>query len=242
MAVKGTLARIIVDGVDLSCETSAVVMTNAISEEDCTTLCSTASEYTPVLANMSITQDGYMATVGDPGSFEEELYNRMGVMGAFVAAFFGIDTPACPAYILDTTFGATMEIGAPATGILTLNGAWGQGHGGHRGVRVYDDVLLTPGNGAAVDISLGGTLGGEAYLFVTSATGPLTTATLTVASATTEGGAYTTLGTFSVTAAGAYKVTFAGAVNRWLRLGVTSMGGATALDVVCVVCVRGVTE
>ena len=245
MAVKGTLARILVDEIDLSCETSSVVMANAISEEDCTTLCSTAAEYTPILPSMSINQDGYMAAVGEPGSFEEELYARMGVEGSMVAALFGIDVPACPVYILDSTFGATMEIAAPAASVMTLNGSWGQGQGGHRGIRIYDDTLTATGNQTAVDLgSVGtpGTNGGEAYLFVQDVTGSLGSATLTVASATTAGGTYTNLGTFTVTAVGAYKISFAGTVNRWLRLGVTSMGGATGLEVVCAVCVRGVTE
>jgi hypothetical protein len=242
MAVKGTLARILVDEVDLSCETSAVVMSNSISEDDCTTLCSTAAEYTPILASISINQDGYMATVNEAGSLEEELYTRMGVMGSTVCALFGIDVPACPAYVIDNTFGATMEIAAPANGVITLNGSWGQGKGGHRGVRILDANVTATGNQTAVDLVDPGTLGGSAFLFVQDKTGTLTSATVTVSSATTQGGTYTVLGTFTVTALGSYTVTFSGNVSRWLRVGVTSMGGTTGLDMVCVVCVRGVTE
>jgi hypothetical protein len=63
-----------------------------------------------------------------------------------------------------------------------------------------------------------------------------------VQSSTTSGGTYTTVGTFTISAAGSYEVDFAGAVNRWVRLNVTSLGGSTGLDMVAVVCVRGVTE
>ena len=45
-----------------------------------------------------------------------------------------------------------------------------------------------------------------------------------------------------LTAKGAYKVTWSGATRRYVRLNVTSLGGTTGLDLVCIVCVRGVTE
>jgi hypothetical protein len=87
-----------------------------------------------------------------------------------------------------------------------------------------------------------GSLGGEAFLFLQNVTGTLTSATVTVSSATTSGGTYTVLGTFTLTAKGASKVVFTGTVNRWIRLGITSLGGTTGLDMVAVCCVRGVTE
>jgi hypothetical protein len=63
-----------------------------------------------------------------------------------------------------------------------------------------------------------------------------------VSHSTSSGGTYTVLGTFTLTAVGAYEINFTGTVNRWLRLAITSMGGATALDMMACACVRGVTE
>lgn len=248
MAVKGTNARILVDEFDLSCETATVQMSNAISEEDVTTLCSTAAEYTPILASMSINEDGYMSSTVVPGSFEKVLYDRMGVEGSYVAALFGTDNPVCPAYILENTFGATMEIGAPALSVITLNGTWGQGKGGRRGNVIAGlpaGVTITAtGNQTPVDFGLpAGVNGGEAYLFVQAVTGTLTSASFIVQHCATVGGTYTTLGTFTVPAPGLgkYKVSFAGAVNQFIRLNAASMGGATGIKVVCIVCVKGVT-
>ena len=118
------------------------------------------------------------------------------------AALFRISQIDCPAYILDTTFGSSMEIAAPATGIITLNGAWGQGGGGHRGIRIFDDTVTATGTQAPVDIGDPGSDGGEAYLFVTGATGSLGTATFVVQHSTSSGGTYSNLGTFSVPDAG----------------------------------------
>jgi hypothetical protein len=242
MAIKGTNARILVEEWDLSCETSTLVMENAISEEDCTTLCSTAAEYTPVLPRMRITQDGYMSSADEDGSFEKELYNRMGVPGNRVAAMFGIDDPACPVYILDDTFGASMEIAAPAAGIITLNGAWGVGRGGKRGIRLLDEVVSATGTRPPVDMGAAGALGGFAYVFVQAITGSLGTATVAITHATTSGGTYSTLATLSPTQAGSVRIAWSGASNRWLRVNVTSLGGATALEMVVVACVNGVTQ
>lgn len=243
MATKGTLARLLVDQWDFSCETSAIDVTLAIAEQDISSLCDTAAAYAPGLAAFTINHNGYIvAPMGIAGSIEQEMNARMGIQNSYVAAMFGIDLPACPVYVLDTTFGATMTIEAPATGILTLNGAWGQGTGGHRGIRIFDGNATATGNQTAVDMGAIGTLGGEAYLFLQAVTGTLGSATVTVASSTTSGGTYTTLGTFTLTAVGAYEVNFTGTVNRWIRLGITSMGGTTGLDMVAVACVRGVTE
>jgi hypothetical protein len=244
MAVKGTLARLLVDQWDFSCETSGIDLTLTMNEEDVTSLCDTAMVNAPTLTGIKIAHNGYIKTMGvaAPGSIENELYNRMGVQGVYVAAMFGIDVPDCPAYVLDNTFGANMEILAPAKGVLTLNGAWGEGDGGHRGIRAYDSVANATGAQVAIDLGAAGTQGGEVYLFVQAITGTATNATIQVQSSTTSGGTYTTVGTFTISAAGSYEVDFAGAVNRWVRLNVTSLGGSTGLDMVAVVCVRGVTE
>ena len=243
MAVKGTLARLLVDQWDFSCETSGIDVTLAMNTEDITSLCDGAAVDAPTLAGVKIVHNGYLAQVGSAGYIEQEMYNRMGVMGVYVAAMFGTDVPDCPVYILDNTFGANMEILAPAKGVLTLNGAWGEGDGGHRGHRAYDGVASATGAQTAIDLGAAGTAGGEAFLFVQAITGTATNATVTLQHSTTSGGTYTTVGTpFTFSAKGAFEMDFVGAVNQFVRVNITSMGGSTGLDVVVVVCVHGVTE
>ena len=60
MAVKGTLARLLVDQWDFSCETSGLDVSLEISEEDISSLCDTAAAYAPTLAAISIEHNGYM--------------------------------------------------------------------------------------------------------------------------------------------------------------------------------------
>lgn len=245
MAIKGTESRLLVDEFDLSCETSQLVVSIEMSEEDVTTLCSTAYEYAAVLSSMSINQDGYMNEVDEDGSLEKELYTRLGVQDSVVCALLRTGLPQSVGYILDTTFGASMEITAPATSVITLNGTWGVGDSRHRGIRVFggeETAVTTTGAQTAEAHTDPGTDGGEAYLFVHDVTGSLTTATIALQDSTTEGGTYANLGVFSVTDVGVYKITFSGAVNIWHRLNVTSMGGATSITMTCVSCVNGVSQ
>src|SRR5262245_26126096 len=161
-ASKGTNARILCDEFDFSGETASITCTLAMGEEDCSVLTSTAAEYTGLLAAINIEQNGYMTNINATGSFEEELWNRLGVMGSYVAALFGIDVPGHPAYVLDNTFGASMEIEAPATGVLAINGSWGQGKGGHRGITVVNSQLSAVAAQTAFDAGAAGANGGEA--------------------------------------------------------------------------------
>jgi hypothetical protein len=241
-AKRGTLARILCDEFDFSGETASITTTLAISEEDCTVMTSTAAEYTSILAAINIMQDGYMINIGSDGSFEKELYERLGVQGSYVAALYGIDQPGHPAYVLDNTFGATMEIVAPATGVLAINGSWGQGKGGHRGLTVTNALVSATGSLVAWDTLGTGSAGGEAYVFVRAIGGTATGAILAVEHSPSEAGPYATLGTFTINGIGAQKLTFSGTVNRIVRGSLTSLGGATSLTFALIICARGVTE
>lgn len=241
-AIKGVNAQILVDEFDFSGDTSGITMTAALTEEECTALGATASEYEPILPSMKIEQNGYIHGVNNAGDLEEELSALLGVAGSYVAALFGTDVLGCPAYVLDGTFGASMQFGAPAKSLMTLNGAWGMGRGGDRGLRIFEGLIDGTGDEAAVDLASGASAGGTAYLFVQSITGSASGATIKVQSAGTEGGGYADEGTFTFSAVGAYKIDLSGTINRWLRISTTGLGGATDFTVVAIVCVNGVTQ
>lgn len=241
-AKKGTLARLLVDEFDFSGDTAGFTVTVAMAEQENTTLQATAMVYTPILPSMMLEHNGYLSTIGAAGDMEQELKAVLGVGGVYAAVLLGTDVAACPAYVLDGTFGQTLTFAAPATGLLTLNGAWGKGNGGHRGIRIVEATLDAVAAGTAYDLGAAGSAGGEAYLFVQSITGTATGADIDVESSATEGGTYASEGTFTFSAVGSYKISLSGTVNRWLRVNVTDLGGATDFTVVCVVCVDGVTQ
>lgn len=241
-ATKGTDAKLLVDEFDFSADTAGFTVTVAMTEQDCTGLQATAMLYQAILPSTAIEHNGYLRTIGAAGAMEQELKDRLGTGSAYVAALLGTGTAACPAYVLDGTFGSTLNFGAPATGLMTINGAWGKGSGGHRGRRIVEGVLDAVAAGTAYDLGAAGSAGGEAYLFVQDITGTATDAVIKVQSSATEGGTYADEATFTFSAVGGYKAAMTGTINRWLRVNVTDLGGADDFTVVAIVCVDGVTQ
>ena len=240
-AIKGTYCQLLVDEFDFSGDTAGISVTNNVTEEEWTTLGADAAEFEPILPSWTVEHDGYITGVSDPGEFEAELYSRLGEAGHFVAALFGTNVAACPAHV-QSTFGASMRIGSPVKGLMTLNGAWAKGQEASGGIRVFSGSISGTGNATSVDLGSAGSNGGKAYLFVQSITGSASNASFKVQSATSEGGSYSDEGTFTVSAVGGYEVNLSGTVNRWVRLSTSSMGGATGFTAVLVVCVNGVTQ
>lgn len=241
-AIKGTLARLLVDEFDFSGDTAGFTVDTTMGEAECTTLQATAAIYTALLPMMRIEHNGYLSSAGSAGDMEQELKARLGVGGVYVAALLGTDVTACPAYVLDSTFGQTLNLQSPTTGLITINGAWGAGGGGHRGIRIFTGALSATGAQTSVDLGAAGSNGGSAFLFVQSITGTATNAIIDVESSATEGGTYVEEAEFTFSDVGGYAASMSGTVNRWLRLNVEDMGGATAFTVVLIVCVKGVTE
>lgn len=239
-AIKGTKAKLLVDEFDFSGDTSSITATIAMSEQECTTLQAAAMNYAAILPAMTLEQNGYVRAAGSAGDMEQELAERLGV-GAIVAALFGTDTAACPAYV-HNTFKQSLAIQTPAAGLITLNGAWSMGQGGSRGIRVFEGTVDATGDETPVDLGAAGSEGGECYLFVQDIDGSATDAVILVESSATVDGTYAEEAEFEFSDVGGYAAAMTGTVNRWVRLNVDDLGGATSFVVVLVVCVRGVTE
>jgi hypothetical protein len=242
MALKGTKSRLYFDQWDFSGETNMFVVNLETSEEEATVLTSGAQEFEPILPMMSIEQNGYISTVGVAGTFERELWNRLATNTAIVACALDIDAAGCPVYVQDTTGQQGIQLATPANGLMTIKGVWAKARGGKRGFELYDGTASATGTQTPIDFAVAGTNGGACYLFVQTIGGTATNASVKVQSATTSGGTYTDVATFTFSAVGAIKQTFVGAVNRWLRLNVISMGGATSFRMMAVACVQGVTQ
>lgn len=240
-ARKGTDAMLLVDEYNFSGQTSSFEVTTGISEADATDLESDAMEYEAILPSMKISQSGYLnGSAAD--SFEAELNARLGTGVAYIGCLIGKADANCPAYIIDGTFASSLTIQSPAAGLITLNGDWGLARGGSRGIRIFTGELTATGAQTAVDLGSAGSDGGECYLFVQAIDGTATNADIDVESATLEAGAYSSEGTFTFSAVGSYKMTMSGTVNRWVRVNLTDLGGATGITFVMIVCTNGVTQ
>ena len=248
MSIKGKWARLWIDEFSLSAKTQTATINMGVQREEVTAWQDTARTYLTTNTESSIELTGYVDTLADgAGGFEEVLADRLGggntVQVGILLAEDATNEAGMPVYVLPATSGERMNISAPAAGILTMDGTFGDGDAGmRRGVLVYQGTFSATGNQTAVDIGAAGAAGGDVWVWVTAITGTATNASVKVQSATTSGGTYADEATVTFSATGGYAAAMTGTVNRWLRLNVAWMGGATAITLAVVVGVDGVTQ
>lgn len=244
MAVKGKNTRLLVNQYDFSGVSNSLEVALAVESEDATVFTSTGKEMIAVNTSGTITQNGYFEDV-TAGSFEASMQSALANnTPLFVAALFGTDTDPCPGYVARLTDISGLTIASPANGLITVQGEWTQGSGLLRGYRIYSGSVTATGVTSPV-IDLGGTgaAGGRAWLFVQSITGSATNATISVITSqvANDWNSPTGEGTFTFSAVGGHEIQLNTSVYRYMRLNVTSLGGATGLQFTCIAAVSGVT-
>ena len=241
MALPGIEASILIDQFEFGGSTSGIETTISVTEGDYTNLASSGQESEPILPKMLLSMSGYFDGVG-AGKLEEELKARLATAGVVVTALYGKSQTYAPCYMLDRAYGQQIQIATPVAGLATVQGNWTEGSKGYRGWKVLRATISTTGVQTGVDFVTAGTNGGMAVLHVKAITGTATNATLVVQSAAQSNYSdAVTEGTFTFSAVGGYRVPLSGAIGRYIRVNVTSMGGATNFAVVAAVAVDGVT-
>jgi len=241
MASRGTNAKILIDEFNFSCDTNTLTVTGNVSALDSTALCATATTFEIGTPSGMIEHGGFNSGSG-AGTIHDELYDRLGTSTpVYVAALLLTDIAACPAFVCQNSWGNQLTLGMPIDGLMTLAGSWNASGGLVRGLRIADGTFSAVQAETAYDFGAAGAAGGQAFLFVSAIVGTATSATIEIQSSATEAGVYASEGTFTVSAVGVQKVTMSGTVNRWLRINVTDLGGATSITAICVAGVSGVT-
>lgn len=243
MAVAARYTKIWIDEFDFSGDSfsAQVAMTSPVVET--TTFQQTAKTWQVIFPEATVSQSGYITGLAST-DLEKAIKDRLGSADTHhVAVLYGTNTAACPAYVVPSTSAKMMAIQAPVEGVLSINSEWTSGTGVKRGLRVADLAISATGAQTGVDLGAQGTTGGVAYLFVRSITGTATSATIKVQSDSASNFATAAdEGTFTFSAVGSYTVALSGTVDRYVRLNVTSLGGATGFTVGAIVCVNGVTQ
>lgn len=240
MAVHGRHTRILLDEFDFSGDNNTAEISIASESLDVTAFQDAAKEYLVVNAEGSISHNGYYAGSG-ASAMETALQARMATSTSTVAVLIGTDATSYPAFVLPTTGTKDMTINGSTGAVVTLNGSYHSGSGIKRGIVIHRATVSATGFTTAVDFGSAGSTGGVVYLFVQSITGTATNATIIFQSASTAGGAYSTESTVTFSAVGAFSGTMTGTVDRWMRLNVSSLGGATNFTIVAVACINGVS-
>ena len=182
-------------------------------------------------------------TGSDAGDVYKEMTDRLGTAGVGTCMAVLTDTTDanCVADCSHNAWGQTLKLNLPTKETITFECNTPSGEAIQSGFRILDATVVATGNQAAVDFGAAGSAGGAVFIFVQTAAGGVENASIKVQSATTEGGSYSDEATVDVDDIGGFYAAMTGTVNRWLRVNVASMGGATSLKLVVIACVKGVT-
>jgi hypothetical protein len=246
MTVKGCRTRIIVGGVDLSGDTNTVgvnIQGRAIEYgvlQDCD------QRRLPLPPQGSIEHSGYF-TGPTAGKLEADLYTYLGTTtGVHVATIYDTSGAIPFAYVQDMAFNQRLAINAQVGNLITVAGNWptlkSSGARLIRGYQVFGGAVTGTGAQTGIDFGAAGTAGGKLYVFVTSITGTATNASVKLQSDTNSDHSTTAdEGTATFSAVGCQEVTLSATVNRYQRINVVGLGGATGFTFYAISCISAVT-
>lgn len=242
--VRARNARVIVDGYEVTGQTSGIVIDGQVGILEWQVLQDNAVNKEPNFTTLMMTHNGYFfgASAGD---LHKELDDRIeSGDDTVVSALLGTNLPAPVAYVIPTSFAQQLRVEAPIANLVTINGNWPVGtERAYRGLVAYYGTISATGAKTAIDLGAAGTTGGKAWLHLIGTTGTLSGAIdVDIESDTTNSfsGAETVEATFTNAARGVQAQALSGSIGRYARINVAGLGGATTLQVAVIVAVNGV--
>lgn len=177
------------------------------------------------------------------GNVYKEMTARLGTAGpgTCMAVLINTTDANCVAVCSSNAWGQSLKLSMPAKETVTFETSTSGVENVKDGKRILNATLTTTGAQTAVDFGAAGVDGGAVFIFVQTAVGGVTNGSIKVQSSATEGGTYADEAVIDVDAIGGYSGVMVGAVDRWLRVNVASMGGSSSMKIVAVACVKGVT-
>lgn len=246
MTVKGCRTRIIVGGVDLSGDTNTVGVNIQGRAIDYGVLQDCDQRRLPLSPAGSIDHNGYY-TGPSAGKIEAELYTYLGsTTGVHVATIYDTAGTVPFAYVQDMAYNSKLAIKGQTGQLLTVAGMWptlkSSGARMIRGYQVGSGTVSSTGAVTGIDLGAAGSAGGKLYVFITAITGSASSAAIKLQSDTDPAfGTAADEGTATFSAVGCQEVTLSSTVNRYQRMNVTSLGGATNFTFYAISCIDGVT-
>ncbi|TXH41095.1 MAG: hypothetical protein E6Q97_38345 [Desulfurellales bacterium] len=199
----------------------------------------------PLMAGMAKLEfSGYYSGY-DAGDIHRELSDRIhaGTL-SYAATLFDTTALGNPANVLVSAWQDNAKINLAAKNLITLDGSFTANP--LRSGYTIANQLMTAAAQTGVDMGAAGANGCTAYLFVRAITGSPTAITVQLQGSTVVGfSSPVTLGTwtgFSTVGCKVLTVAPGTTIQRYLRLNVTALGGATNFTACAIVCVPGVTE
>lgn len=238
----GNKTRVLLNRYDFSAGFYQVETEHTVAEEDNTGFGADAMTFEPGLSADKLMLRGYFSGA-QADTVYREFQDRMGAdgVGADLAILIDTDDANCVALAWADGWGQMLKLALAAPKLITFEVNTAAAANLVRGLRLFDGVITTTGAKATVDFGAAGTDGGWLFCFIQALAPGGANVELTLSSATTQAGTYTTRATLNFTSRGCVVVPVAGGIGRWLRLTVTDLGGATSTQIVAIAAVKGVT-
>lgn len=246
MTVKGCKTRILVGGVDLSGDTNTVGVNIQGRTIEYGVLQDCDVRRLALSPQGSIEHSGYY-TGPTAGKLEADLYTYLGsTTGIHVAVIYDTSGSIPFAYVQDTAYNSRLAINAQVGQLITVAGMWptlkSSGARMYRGYQVGSGTVSSTGAVTGIDLGAAGSAGGKLFVFITAITGSATNAAIKLQSDTDPAhGTTADEGTATFSAVGCQEVTLSSTVNRYQRMNVTDLGGATDFTFYAISCISGVT-
>ncbi len=160
-ATKGRYTRIFLDEWDISAASMNVDIDTSVTTEDATTFQADGKISVAMAASTKFAIKGYFVGANVDGDLEKEFSASLdtNVTVGVLLADSTADTGA-PVYVLVGTSPENVKIGAPATGLLTVEGTFTDGTTGkRRGQLVYRGVVSATGTKTNIDVGAAGAAG-----------------------------------------------------------------------------------
>lgn len=224
--VQGCKSRIMVDGIELSDQSTSVGLNGEITMYDFQRLTDCVGQSVPVGSGFTIDHTGFYTGVG-AHAIEKVFADRIKTGQPCIVAvtFDGIT------YLLEDSWASQMTINAPVKEVITIEGTWAKPKSIRRARAGMDTSAVVTAVGQAGDdlAYVADMKAGEVIVAVGVATGQADDIIIAVKAGADEAG-LASVGTVTATKPGMYKVAVANHQALY-RVEVTDMGGATSVPV-----------
>lgn len=239
----GNKTAVLIDEFDFTGSFFAAETEHTVAEKDNTVFGADAMTFEPGLASDKLMLRGYYSG-NAAGAVFKELRARLGAAGVNTLMAVLIDTTDanCVAECSANGWGQALKVNLAAPELITFELNTPPAGSMVTGLRILDATVSATGNQTAVDFGAAGAAGGWVFVFVQAIGGTASNAQINVAAAPLQASGYTTKATVTFSAVGGYAAAMVtNAVDRWVRVNVASLGGATSLKLVVIACIKGVT-
>lgn len=242
MPIQAFNTRILVDRYDLSGMSNALALAIDSTAIEYNVFQDPAKQFVAGNPTSTLQHNGYYTGPG-ASELENVLYSYMTANGQ-VTAILGTNQPVPVAYVIPTAYNGQMTIDSPVNELITLQGTWNVSAGQlYRGYQLWYGQITATGAKPGVDFGAAGASGGKAWLHFISSVGTVTNGTVVVESDDNVGmTSPTARGTFTFSTSGDHSLEInLAAVERYLRINATGLGGATNYTIAVIAGAAGLT-